>query len=119
MTDDSKKHTIATLPPPDDAEDLYSASTKVGQAPAELLELVRAASGGMDGHADAKRPSPAPARPAKPASIPPPARMPADMTPARAPSVRPAPAPVDTPRSPRRSAEPARLEAGGWPPAAG
>ena len=48
---DPKRPGIATVPPPPGEEDLYSASTVVGQASAELLALVRAAE---EGNADAK-----------------------------------------------------------------
>jgi hypothetical protein len=43
MSDETPKRMYSTVPPPDGAEDLYSASTVVGQASAELLALVRAA----------------------------------------------------------------------------
>jgi len=41
--DEPKGPGIDTRPPPPGEEDLYSASTVVGQASAELLALVRAA----------------------------------------------------------------------------
>jgi cobalamin biosynthesis Mg chelatase CobN len=43
MSDDTPKRMNSTLPPPGGAEDLYSASTVVGPASAELLALVRSA----------------------------------------------------------------------------
>src|SRR4051812_366401 len=51
MSDDSKPPNLATTPPPAGEDDLYSASTVVGQASAELLALVRAAE---EGNADSK-----------------------------------------------------------------
>src|SRR3954469_13718894 len=39
----SKGGGAVTVPPPEGAEDPYSASTRVGQAPLDLLALVRAA----------------------------------------------------------------------------
>jgi hypothetical protein len=44
MSDEQQgKSGAVTVPPPDGAEDPYSASTRVGQAPLDLLALVRAA----------------------------------------------------------------------------
>lgn len=124
--DESKKHTVDTVPPPADAEDAYSAETKVGMASAELLELVRRAEEGALG---AARASPAPPKPVsappkaastppppRPASTPPPPPKAASTPPpapkAKTASVRPAPHAVDTPRSPRVRAEPERQPSG-------
>lgn len=46
MSDDTPKRMYSTLPPPEGADDLYSASTVVGPASPELLALVRAAQDG-------------------------------------------------------------------------
>lgn len=117
--DESKKHTVDTVPPPADADDAYSAETKVGPASAELLEAVRRAeeSAYEAAKATAPRPPSTPPPPPKAASTPPPAPAP-KLASAPPPKLEPEPerAGPDTHRSPRVREEPAR-QPGGWPPA--
>jgi hypothetical protein len=105
--DESKKHTVDTVPPPADADDAYSAETKVGPASAELLEAVRRAE---ESAYEAAKPKPASTPPP-----PPPAPKKASTPPPPKPEPEPERAAPDTHRSPRVREEPVR-QPGGWPP---